>query len=161
VKSLLGRWLPNVILKLTDWVAFDAPRIPTKEEVEMNAAIPGGLAFLLDGFRGAAADMNARCNTAGPTASLILTISAVLEPRLDKYEWLYILLLLMAGLAVFAAITGLSIAVPFNRVGLEPDPRDAPAERVALRRKEAWARLSSGMATASLVVLGIAAWLSA
>ena len=104
--------------------------------------------------------MTSRCNTAAPTASLILTISAVLKPDLDKHEWLYVLLLVFAGFAVFAAITGLSIAVPFNRIGLPPEPKDAPAERVALRRKEAWARLASGMATAALILLGVAALLS-
>lgn len=161
VKRLLGDWLPSAILWLTDWVAFDAPQVPDKGEVIKRANESDlALSNLLDGFRDAAADMTSRCNTAAPTASLILTISAVLKPDLDKHEWLYVLLLVFAGFAVFAAITGLSIAVPFNRIGLPPQPKDAPAERVALRRKEAWARLASGMATAALILLGVAALLS-
>lgn len=77
---------------------------------------------MLDGFRNAAADMNTRCTTAGPTASLLLVIAGVLDTSLNKTEWLYVALLILAGIAVFAAITGLSVAVPFNRIGLRPIP---------------------------------------
>jgi hypothetical protein len=158
LKALLGQWLPNVILKLTNWVAFDAPQIPSEAAVTEYANKGANeLDGLLKGFRDAAADMNTRCTTAGPTASLILAVGAILKSGLDRYEWLYTLLLVLAGVAVFSAITGQSVAVPFNRVGLEPDAVNVPAERAALLRKEAWARLASGMATGALLVLAIAA----
>ncbi len=158
LKALFGRWLPGVILRLTDWLAFDAPQIPSEADVTRYANKGAAeLEGLLKGFRDAAADMNTRCTTAGPTASLILAVGAILKTGLDRYDWLYTLLLVLAGIAVFSAITGQSVAVPFNRVGLKPDAAHVPAERTALLRKEAWARLASGAATASLVVLAIAA----
>jgi hypothetical protein len=85
-------------------------------------------------------DMNTRCATAGPTASLILVVAGVLRTSLNKTEWLYVVLIVRAGIAVFAAITGLSMSVPFNNIGLAPDPADTSDELLALRRKEAWAR---------------------
>lgn len=159
---ILRRGLPDLILTLTEPLAFDAPQIPSENDVMVQArAGAESLKSLLDGFHNAAEDMNMRCTTAGPTASLLLVIAGVLQTSLNKTEWLYVSLLILAGIAVFAAITGLSVAVPFNRIGLAPDPENASAERVALRRKEAWARLASGTATVALLALGAAALLSA
>jgi hypothetical protein len=131
--GLSGADCPISSLTLTDPLAFEAPQIPSEDEVMVQArAGAESLKSLLDGFRNAAADMNMRCTTAGPTASLLMVIAGVPKTSLNETEWLYVALLILAGIAVFAAITGLSVTVPFNRIGLPPDPANASAELVAL-----------------------------
>jgi hypothetical protein len=156
-RDLFRSRLPDFILKVTDPIAFDAPQLPSEEVADRRAREGDeALKSLLDGFRNAASDMNTRCTTAGPTASLILVVAGVLRTSLNTNEWLYVVLVVLAGLAVFAAITGLSVAVPFNNIGLPPDPNDTSDELLALRRKEAWARLASGAASVALLALGLA-----
>ena len=107
---------------------------------------------VLKDLRDSASEMNTRAGTAAPAASFMLTIAAVLKDQLDRVGPLYLVLLALAGAALLCAITCQSVTV-----GLEPTPDDLTYLRPALRRKEAYARLSSGLAGLSVVFLGVAA----
>jgi hypothetical protein len=162
IKRLLRTKLPEAILRLTEGAAFDAPAIPPLEDVADRAGTgEDALRDVLKGFRDAAADMNTRCNTAGPTASLVGVVGAVLKDQLHEADWLYVVVLALAAVAVFAALTGLSIAIPFNRIGLQPRTQDVAAERSALLRKEAWARVATSMANVAMLALVVTAVWSA
>lgn len=101
--------------------------------------------------------MNVRCSTAAPASSFILVVAAILKESLDAAGPVYLALLLLAGLALFFAITGLSVRVGRSVIALPPIISDLEAMLVALRRKEAFARLASGCAGLSLLALGLAA----
>ena len=106
-------------------------------------------------------EMNVRCGTAAPASSFILVIAAVLKDALDAAVPVYVLLLLLAGLALFGAITGLSVRVGRSVIGLPPKVADLEPMLVGLRRKEAFARLASGAAGLALLALALAALISA
>lgn len=82
-------------------------------------------------------------------------IAAVLREELSAAVPVYIALLLLAGFALFFAITGLSVRVGRSVIGLPPKVSDLEPMLVSLRRKEAFARLASGCAGLSLLALGL------
>lgn len=163
VRALLERRLPELILRLTDAIRFDAPRLPSAEELqaELVAGDRDAVAIVVAQLSEESQEMNVRCGTAAPASSFILVIAAVLKESLDASVPIYVLLLLLAGFALFWAITGLSVRVGRSVVGLPPDVTDLEPMLVALRRKEAFARLASGCAGLALAALGLAALISA
>lgn len=163
VRGLLEQSLPELVLRLTDSIRFDAPRLPSAEELraEVDAGGHEGLGAVLGQLDEESKEMNVRCGTAAPAASFILVIAAILKESLDAAAFAYVALLVLAGFALLSAISGLSVRVGRSVIGLPASVSDLEPMLVALRRKEAFARLASGCAGLSLLVLGAAALISA
>ncbi len=162
VRKLLEHSVPTAILTLTSPFAFGAPEVPTEEELRQSARQrAGGLDAVLEDLSEAAKEMNTRAGTAAPAASFMLTIAAVLKAQLDSVGPLYVILIVLTGTALITAITCQSVTVAPTKVGLEPQEDDLRYLRPALRRKEAYARLASGLAGLAVVLLGVTALVSA
>ncbi len=160
VKEVLEVRFPEWLLRWTNWLRFDAPEIPSHEELsrEARSRDADDAEKIWTELGQESAEMNTRCGTAAPVSSFLLATAAFLADSGQTSA--YVVVAVMAGLALLFAVSGLSIRVGKPKVGLAYGETNFSQAITALKRKEAYARAASGLAGGAIVGLGAVAVLS-
>jgi hypothetical protein len=160
VKEGLEVEFPEWLLRRTNRARFDAPEIPSHEKLSREARRRDGAHAekIWAELGQESAEMNTRCGTAAPVSSFLLATAAFLADSGQTSA--YIVVAFMAGFALLAAVSGLSIRVGKPKIGLAYRETNFAPAITALKRKEAYARAASGLAGGAIVILGAVAIVS-